>query len=851
MKRKKRLLQSQLDLLSSGNREVPQQNSAIGENEEFFDAVAEVWDGGDEEEFSDAQEEIVTENQTVGGFFSDPLPSTSGLSNYEKKLLNERSQTQKSALLICESPSCAILKPKNPSKIAKNVKRVALHKKSDLTKNEALSLLGLPLDGKASKPLRQIYRSIQGQDVKKRKPRVPRLAGYGNEQTEEASVWEEGESDSNIHHPFALKTEIVRDKNKNIVIDAKKIHFKKRTKYSLEDGLVDLTMRPVRKQKRNSKKPFIRNISGALHKSFNIVLENLKKYYNEIDGAKKHRQVYMTFMGPTGLISPIHSGNWDLDGHINEISEAMMALIENWLQSNTEVKLRSGFKVHVKILSVRHANDLEQQKLRRRGQKWIFNKTPFNGDDNSSNQPAGAKNNIAKTRVGRLKGAKSRFPSYLFAVPQGYVGNEMAFDDLCAPLACLIALVNINKEDIGMTIKDLKKARATHKQYLLKQKEGKHLENELHSFLDGLQLPHDGPFVPEELLNLIFKKYNTGGRIYDFSDRQHCTVKVPHVPSADHDDIHLLEDEDNKKLGQIRHVDPIIDLRKFRPKFGWKTDCCGKLLKNVKSLENHKCNRRKICFCCQRHLANINDTESTIQKRGLCNAGKKTNEIMLHCFTCSLEILTEDCHLAHQNICQKKPIGYNCYNCKMFIEKPNDVLNLKMLKQIHEEEDNCQSSFCASCKGHRTERLEPNHECKMAKIVPQKLWNCVGFIHLARDNDRNVAVASCVFETDREKFKEIVCYRNYMKKSELVQETKQTYCPDGFKLPPVSKSYPKQNFGARLTDKGNCFGYALKRLQLKQGKSATEKLLSKFLALEELHNYTVLVNEYEDMVSIF
>ena len=62
------------------------------------------------------------------------------------------------------------------------------------------------------------------------------------------------------------------------------------------------------------------------------------------------------------ILKGLNSGNYSLNTPSWQIARWVMAMLYNYLKSRQTLKLNNSFKIHIKVLSTRHANDLEQNK---------------------------------------------------------------------------------------------------------------------------------------------------------------------------------------------------------------------------------------------------------------------------------------------------------------------------------------------------------------------------------------------------------------------------------------------------------------------------------------------------------
>ncbi len=140
------------------------------------------------------------------------------------------------------------------------------------------------------------------------------------------------------------------------IAHVKAVSHKRRTQYSLSDHIFDLTIAP--KNKHTNQRPYLINLEEIIGEALIKILDRLKTAYKR---TIKQNQVYITII-EKHIIKGINSGNYLLTTPSLDIASWVLALLYHYLKSRQTMRLNNSFKIQVKIISARHASDLQNKR---------------------------------------------------------------------------------------------------------------------------------------------------------------------------------------------------------------------------------------------------------------------------------------------------------------------------------------------------------------------------------------------------------------------------------------------------------------------------------------------------------
>ncbi len=158
--------------------------------------------------------------------------------------------------------------------------------------------------------------------------------------------------DTDLPHPVYKKGSDIYSDNQ-FITHVRAISERRRTRYSLSDHLFEMKIRP-----KGNDIPFVKDLQNSLEQGLIKFLENLKRVYN-LPGT--HNQIYVTIL-EDHIINGLNSGNYSLTTPSRDIAQWVLGMLYNFLKSNQSLKLDESFRIHIKLISSRHANDLHRKK---------------------------------------------------------------------------------------------------------------------------------------------------------------------------------------------------------------------------------------------------------------------------------------------------------------------------------------------------------------------------------------------------------------------------------------------------------------------------------------------------------
>ncbi len=176
--------------------------------------------------------------------------------------------------------------------------------------------------------------------------------GHDNESIDTQSE-DEGRPPSRSRNPYEQGTIVMATSDYNLKV--KSISHTRETRYRLSDHLYSIW---VEQRKRGAPAPFLLDMEEALETALIHVLNELKSVY-----ARNQYQIYVTVVD-RHIRSGLNSGNYSLQTPSKKIARWMMAMLYNYLKSNQSLRLNNSFKIQIKVLSVSHTNNLEQNRPR-------------------------------------------------------------------------------------------------------------------------------------------------------------------------------------------------------------------------------------------------------------------------------------------------------------------------------------------------------------------------------------------------------------------------------------------------------------------------------------------------------
>ncbi len=156
---------------------------------------------------------------------------------------------------------------------------------------------------------------------------------------------------SRTRDPFERGTTVVEEPDFRVKV--KSVHHIRRNQYELIDHLYSIW---IEQKSRRTAPPLLLDLEEALESALIHVLDELKSVYSN-----RHYQIYVTVIDRS-IKSGLNSGNYSIQTPSPKIARWMMAMLYNYLKSNQTMRLNRSFKVQIKVLSVHHTRNLQQNR---------------------------------------------------------------------------------------------------------------------------------------------------------------------------------------------------------------------------------------------------------------------------------------------------------------------------------------------------------------------------------------------------------------------------------------------------------------------------------------------------------
>ncbi len=128
---------------------------------------------------------------------------------------------------------------------------------------------------------------------------------------------------------------------------------KKSHKYEMEDHVYN-----IRVQKKTDDQPMLDSLYDGIKESLIFVLKKLQTVYKR----EKNYQISAAIFGKALPKGSINTSNFSLNTNPMRMADVLMGSFAYVLRSNLTAQLDPSFRVAVKVMSKRHANDLNSRR---------------------------------------------------------------------------------------------------------------------------------------------------------------------------------------------------------------------------------------------------------------------------------------------------------------------------------------------------------------------------------------------------------------------------------------------------------------------------------------------------------
>ena len=499
----------------------------------------------------------------------------------------------------------------------------------------------------------------------------------------------------NASIPFNKEETVFEDNS--VKIQVKRISHRQEKKFRLHDMLLDLKIT----NKSNTKAPLLISILLSLRIAITNMLKRLQAYFSR----DSHHQVYITVLQEQ-LLRGLQTGNMDLHTPAEDMAKLVINRIYHVLKSKVTMRADESFKVVLKILSVQHT-----EKRKKKGfVPHIYDKNPT---------------------------TTLRCPPYIFPTPNGYLGQENVWSNMCLIISLLIGyFFCLFLEGIDFVTYPSLSMISKKSQPKLQQEGAATIHLALAWLREKLpQLSFQGPHGSEVFPILtncmdcqihIFSNV-TGQLVYSYPENFNEKKRQ----------IYLMGEALDLPTG---HLHVIRNLLAFSNKFGFYCFYCHK--HTLSPNYQHFCSAKKnrICFLCKRVKQEKDTYVTRINKHLYCNSKIHNKSLKKHlqkCEKCNLTFKTSQCKNHHKkSVCSRV---FHCLQCKKTLFT-SSKMNQEFLRKNHK----CSMKICRWCWSEV--KIGDNHLCQMSQIGYQRNHDAIGVLVIESISHTKINCFECFKE---------------------------------------------------------------------------------------------------------
>jgi len=408
------------------------------------------------------------------------------------------------------------------------------------------------------------------------------------------------------------------------------------------------------------------------------------------------------------------------DESSTEMTDRILTMLSEFLQSNQNLRLNETFKIYLKVLSVEHMSQLPKtpKKIRKfKGKIHVGGPT----DESITYNPKWAFNILAEKLTEPQKNLIKN-KCLLIAFLLAYFQN-MFFQVMDSKFSLLSQLNSKfkNKRAAAFTL----------------------LEQELQTLFTVTKLQSIGPYHLQSTVKILSTKYKC--QIYIFNSLSNSKTLFFKYP-VDFDDtlipIFLFKTLEN-------HIIFMKNLNYFLGRNLNFCFACSKFFK-VQYMQ-HMCKAKPVCFTCRKIVQSPSTFIHKLLEKYYCDRNLGP-QIDLHCSRCNLQIFTERCKINHSHLCfGKNTFGFLCQSCYKFVASKNPT-QAKTQHICHEQ------PICHYC----FERKQTDHLCKLkkekvSKQHPRLAFFTMEFYEKSILDNKNPCLAVILRESESRE-----CFKKYL-----------------------------------------------------------------------------------------
>jgi hypothetical protein len=443
----------------------------------------------------------------------------------------------------------------------------------------------------------------------------------------------------------------------------------------------------------NISPPLLSDLLYLFQEGFNYILQNLRTFYNPED----HNIAFLTLYQEP-MINALNTGGFDLQDSISEMVERILKMLQQFLISNSSLRLNNSFKVYVKVMSIEH------MKFKQNRRKKINPRKKF-----------GTKPKEEKKIYWQIN------------VPDGFGSKTDVFTNKCLLTATILGhLQNCfykskRKDKRFLYLQNLNSKFEAKKIHACKI-----LLKEMNDIFTNTEIINEGPYELEKTAKILSTYFKCQFFIFDAIDNSHkLSFMFPYEYDDSLEPIYLFQ-----PLNQPNHV---IFIRHLKSYFKSNFKICFYCKKSFKSHRyNHFCVKMKGCFACHRPFAK---NSTFLHEKNIFNFCDKniSNEQYKTCDICNVTLYSKHCQQGHKLLCcGKGSFGWKCLKCKKFSYRYGK-LNATIMKETHV----CGIKKCIYC----FQNLDDHHLCKLKLESFPKNWPLIAFIGIEH---ADISIQNCI-----------------------------------------------------------------------------------------------------------
>ncbi len=376
------------------------------------------------------------------------------------------------------------------------------------------------------------------------------------------------------------------------------------------------------------------------------------------------------------ILRGLNTGNYSLNWPSTTLARQVMAVLHSYLKSHETFRLNNSFKVNAKVLSLRHASELEKRNPR-------FRKDIHYG--------------------ARGKDLRPRKERWQFGLGESGDQNNCLLNSLVVAYYNCLYMEDTNRE----TFLKMKKIQCGSQKQKLEAM--MLINNETKNLAQSLGVSLQGPHTLETVAPLVNEHWNCQIHLFNMGTKKWHT-SFPLETDDTKKQFYLIGSLSNE---EIEHVAPIENIWSFYNKYGkycryCRVTCTG-------NNYEHRCRKINYCNCCHRKFADQATYLNKVETKFYC-LSKMDSKEPRKCEKCNM-LVHEACIDHHlKKVCSR---GFTCNKCEVFT--PANRKSVEEIKKYHVCGERTPCKLC-------DEPMTNNHLCRLNEVMFQKEHTNLGFL---------------------------------------------------------------------------------------------------------------------------